>query len=125
MHLSYSQIAMYLDCGRRWQGHYLQDMKSPVGEALFFGTQAHKAIEAFVADNNVDMSEVWTAGWRAALKTEEYKHIVWDETPQDAYMTGLRMLRDKDIISVLSTIKPTTYHKPREPKDTDDPNIVS
>jgi hypothetical protein len=111
MHLSYSQIAMYLDCGRRWQGHYKQDLKAPVGEALFFGTQAHKAFQAFITDNTIDMATVWTENWKKAIVTEEYKHVVWDETPATAFTTGLRMLRSQDVIDVLSTIKPKMHKR--------------
>jgi hypothetical protein len=102
---------MYLDCGRRWQGHYRQDLKAPVGEALFFGTQAHAAMEAFVADNTVKMEDIWTAGWQKALHTPAFKQIIWDETPSKSYEMGLNMLRSQEVIDVLSTIKPGKYIK--------------
>lgn len=106
MHLSYSQISMYCDCGRRWQGHYRQNLKSPAGEALVFGSTVHSVIEAFITDNNVDPVHMWIHEFDAMLAQPASKSIIWNETPDDARECGIRLFESNDVIDTLLTVKP-------------------
>jgi len=105
-HLSYSQISMYLDCGRRWQGQYRQGLKSPIGEALVFGTIAHNAIESYIQDKNQDLLEMFNAAWEAEFDATAFKGVVWDETPSETKNAGIRLFTSADLHDLLDQINP-------------------
>lgn len=105
-HLSYSQISMYLDCSRKWQGHYKQGLTNPLGEALVFGTVAHNVMEQFVQDKSLDMQELWDMAWEVEREKTAFKGIVWEETPDATYSTGMKLFSNSEVVDVLSTIEP-------------------
>ncbi len=105
-HLSYSQISMYLDCSRKYQGHYKQGFTNPTGEALVFGTVAHHVMEQFVADKTINMEEMWGVAWEAERDKTAFKGIIWDETPEDTYAIGQRLFKSDEVYDVLMDIMP-------------------
>lgn len=105
-HLSYSQISMYLDCSRKWQGHYKQGFTNPLGEALVFGTVAHNTMEQFVQDKKANLVELWDTAWEAERDKTAFKGIVWEETPDTVYNIGINLFSSNEVYDVLSGIEP-------------------
>jgi hypothetical protein len=111
MHLSYSQISMYVDCGKRWQGHYRQNLRSPLGEALIFGSVVHSVIEKFIVDKKINMQEQFHNDWNTAVALPANKSIVWEETPDTAKAAGDRIFSSQEVFDVLSAIVPGKYSR--------------
>lgn len=105
-HLSYSQISMYLDCSRKWQGHYKQGLTNPLGEALVFGTVAHNTMEQFVTDKSMNLQELWDIAWEAEKDKTAFKGIVWEETPETVYNIGMNLFGNQEVYDILGEIEP-------------------
>lgn len=62
--LSYSQVRLYQECGKKYEYTYIQKYREKVKSgALFFGTSFDKAVEAVLEDPSIDETEVFDKWW--------------------------------------------------------------
>ena len=111
-YLSYSSISAYLACGEAWRYRYVEKIKTPTSPELVFGSAVHATIEAYVARRDFDLLTHWSAIWP---NTIENVNVAWDEdTPEQHYNNGVRLLSSKEVSAGLSKIKPMVDdHGPR------------
>jgi len=105
-HLSYSQIALYLDCSKRWQAKYRKNLSGTFGEALIFGSTVHAVIEQRIRDKSRDMLDLWPIAWANALKSPEAAKTIWKETPEVCAETGARIFGTYEVQETIDQIKP-------------------
>jgi hypothetical protein len=119
-HLSYSSIALYLDCPTAWRYKYVLNQPTRGTPALVFGTAIHGFIEAQVARQTLagqpsqttewanevpvpTIAEAWQWQWRKALAKES---VDWGlDTPEQHYNEGLRLLTDGKIQDVIAGLR--------------------
>lgn len=62
--LSYSQLRLYSECGKKYKYYYKDRLREKVkGSALFFGTAIDKAVEAILKHKDVNDEEVFDKYW--------------------------------------------------------------
>lgn len=102
-HLSYSSISAYLACGEAWRFRYVEQIKTPTGPELVFGTAFHKAIEGQLRGEGQALN-LWPKAWGEAL---EGNSVYWgDDMPEEYNNQGVRMLASPDIQNTIGQIKP-------------------
>lgn len=105
-HLSYSSINLYSMCARAWRFRYLDKVQTPKSPALVFGSAFHNAIETAIANKDVSAPAegYWDAAWNDATADGE---IDWQkDKPETFYNLGVKMLKSKETLELLSEIKP-------------------
>lgn len=62
--LSYSQLRLYSECGKKYEYYYKDRLREKVKSgALFFGSAFDKAIEACLKDKTIDETKVFDDAW--------------------------------------------------------------
>lgn len=103
-HLSYSSITTFLDCPENWRRKYLAKEPTKSSPALVFGSAFHSTVEQIVSVPDTDILKSWTENWDKAIQKET---IDWGEdTPEQHFNEGVRMLKSKSIADEITKIKP-------------------
>lgn len=85
-HLSYSQVEMYLRCGRQYEFRYVKDEKDPPGIAMTLGSGAHKACE-HTHHHLVDHGEPAPTEQVIDVFSDSFETRA-DDIPEDAWAAG-------------------------------------
>ncbi len=93
-HLSYSSIALYLECPRKWFFRYVRGLKAPATPSLILGTVFHATIARMLRErfsgNDPDPSAIWLEEWGRAVQGTD---IDWGvEIPDAIANDGLRLI---------------------------------
>lgn len=102
-HLSYSSISMYLDCPEAWQRKYVLNEPTRKTSALAFGSAFHGTVEQMV-QGPVVMADVWKDEFEKAFNHEI--SLDADETREQFYNEGIRLLSHADVQKVIGEIRP-------------------
>ncbi|MEZ0396811.1 MAG: PD-(D/E)XK nuclease family protein [Anaerolineales bacterium] len=102
-HLSYSSVSMYLDCPEAWRRKYIAKEPTRTTSALAFGSAFHGTIERMIQDSQRDWQNVWREEFGKAFTEVALEQ---DETPEQHYNEGVRMLSNSDVQAAIATIKP-------------------
>ncbi len=103
-HLSYSSISMYLDCPESWRRKYIQQEPTKKTSSLAFGSAFHGTVERMIQNTQCDWQSIWKEEFNKAF-TED-THLDADETPEQHYNEGLRILSNNEVQSAITAIKP-------------------
>lgn len=103
-HLSYSSISSFLECGKRWEYHYIDRLPSIGTPALAFGTAAHATIARAVTGETQAITEVWREEWDKAAAAGE---IDWSsDLPAQVCNDGVRLFGDPTVQRTLAALQP-------------------
>lgn len=107
-HLSYSSIALWLECPRKFRFRYLDRLPSPTTPSLAFGSAFHSTVARVLcewyAGNTPDLPSVWSEEW---TKTLESSNIEWDgELPEQVVNDGIRLFGHRETQDVLARLHP-------------------
>lgn len=105
-HLSYSSISKYVNCSANWKYKYLDKLPDPKTPNLIMGSAFHGAIEEYLkSDKQADITELWRKSWADQMVGTE--NVEWvEESPEETFNQGLRMLTHKDVVQGLAEIMP-------------------
>lgn len=103
-HLSYSSISSYLNCGRNWKYKYIDKVPTTKSGEQFFGSVFHSVVEQYVV-NRLPLANLWDTKWKAQLEIDA--SIAWgDNSPENLFNEGIRILSNKEVLNTLHLIKP-------------------
>lgn len=109
--LSYSSVSAYLTCGRNWKFRYLDRSPVPTAGRLVFGGVLHDTIEAHSrrtaeGGKSLSLTDIWQTKWARRLE-QEADNIDWgDDSAEDLYVTGLRLLQTPEIVQTIEAANP-------------------
>lgn len=103
-HLSYSSISMYLDCPEAWRRKYIQQEPTKKTSALAFGSAFHGTVERIIQNTQCDWQSIWKEEFGKAFTEDTF--LESDETPEQHYNEGLRILSNNEVQSAITAIKP-------------------
>jgi len=103
-HLSYSSISMYLDCPEAWRRKYIAKEPTKTTSALAFGSAFHGTVERMIQNTQYDWQNIWKEEFGKAF-TENIA-LEPDETSEQHYNEGLRILSNNEVQSAITAIKP-------------------
>jgi len=102
-HLSYSSISMYLDCPEAWRRKYIVKEPTRTTSALAFGSAFHGTVERMI-QNQPNWQTVWKEEFDKSFA--EGITLEPDETLEQYYNDGVRILSNNEIQSAITAIKP-------------------
>lgn len=104
-HLSYSSISLFLDCPEAWRRKYIAQEKTKSNTALAFGSAFHGTVERIIQSN---AQANWQGIWREEFKKSFTDDITLEqnETLEQHYNEGIRMLNNKEIQNTIAQIRP-------------------
>jgi len=102
-HLSYSSINLYLDCPEAWRRKYIAQEPTKKTSALAFGSAFHGTIERVISNTQCD----WTTAWSEEF-SKAFQDVILepDETPEQHYNEGIRLLSNGEIRNIIGQIVP-------------------
>lgn len=109
--LSYSSVSAYLTCGRSWKFRYIDRIPVPTAARLIFGTAIHDTIEAHIRSRAEGqetplLADIWKAEWPRRVEREG-DNIDWgQDSPDELYMTGLRVLQTAEVAETIEGVSP-------------------
>lgn len=103
-HLSYSSISMYLDCPEAWRRKYIAGEPTKKTSALAFGSAFHGTVERMLQNNHSNWGEIWKEEFGKAFTEDTF--LEPDETPEQHYNEGIRILSNNEVQSAITAIKP-------------------
>ncbi len=109
--LSYSSVSSYLTCGRNWKFRYIDRIPIPTAARLVFGGALHDTIEAHCrlrveGRKSQSLAGIWETEWARRLE-QESDNIDWGEdTAEDLYATGLRVLQTPEVVETIEATSP-------------------
>lgn len=103
-HLSYSSISMYLDCPEAWRRKYVLNEPTRKTSALAFGSAFHGTVERMIQNNHTNWENIWKEEFGKSF-TEDVA-LEPDETPEQHYNDGVRILSNNEVQSAITGIKP-------------------
>ncbi len=121
--LSYSSVATYMDCARKWRFRYLDKIKTPRGAALAFGSAAHNAIEHYWLARAGDMGkvanvpregempsmvEIWDYEWGQQLIRNKDMVYSKSDGPESLRVVGQTIFANEDVRRAVNAITPIT-----------------
>jgi len=108
VHLSYSSISHYLNCGRSWQFKYQQDLPEKKSSSLIFGSAVHGAIQKHIQGGS-DLRQAWRESWSKELALNP--DIEWGSDNQtELFNYGVQVFSNEDILSTIQGLKPLTLN---------------
>jgi hypothetical protein len=102
-HLSYSSISLYLDCPEAWRRKYIAGEPTRKTSNLAFGSAFHSTVERMVQGQQ-DHFAIWGEEFAKAFTPDVF--LEEDETPEQYYNEGLRILSNSETLSAIAKIKP-------------------
>ncbi len=102
-HLSYSSISLYLDCPEAWRRKYIAGEPTRKTSALAFGSAFHATVERLCQDAQYDWSGIWSEEFAKAFEDVSLEE---EETPEQHFNEGVRLLTNDEIIAAIRNIKP-------------------
>lgn len=104
-HLSYSSLALYLECSRKWRYRYLDKLPAPKSPALVFGSAIHATVEGILAAKHADTAYDLSSGWKSAWAAVQSDDIEWGaDFPELFEQDGLRLLTSPAVTSGLAML---------------------
>ncbi len=100
-HLSYSSITMYLDCPEAWRRKYIAGEPTRKTSSLAFGSAFHGTIEHAVMGK--DLLSTWGEEFHKAFENVALEE---DETLEQHFNEGIRLLTHANIQNVIRSITP-------------------
>jgi hypothetical protein len=95
---------MWLSCPASWKFKYVDKIQTIATPALTFGSAIHTAVEQYLVreDKNLKPTDFWSPAWAAALEKQPTN---WGEdTPEQHFNEGVRILSNEQIIYNLNTL---------------------
>jgi hypothetical protein len=102
-HLSYSSISLYLDCPEAWRRKYIAQEPTKKTSALAFGSAFHGTIERVISNTQCDWTTAWSEEFSKAFQDVTLEP---DETPEQHYNEGIRLLSNGEIKNIIGQIVP-------------------
>lgn len=103
-HLSYSSISLYLDCPESWRRKYIAGEPTKKTSALAFGSAFHGTVERIIQNTQYDWGNIWKEEFSKAFTEDTF--LEPDETPEQHYNEGIRILSNNEVQSAITAIKP-------------------
>ncbi len=102
-HLSYSSISLFLDCPEAWRRKYIAQEPTRKTSALAFGSAFHGTVERMLQNTQYDWTAVWSEEFEKAFQDISFEP---DETPEQHYNEGVRLLSNQEIKNAIAQISP-------------------
>lgn len=102
-HLSYSSISLYLDCSEAWRRKYIAKEPTRTTSALAFGSAFHGTVERLI-QGQPNWQNIWTEEFSKAFA--EGIVLEPEETPEQHYNDGIRILSNSEIQNAIAQIRP-------------------
>jgi hypothetical protein len=102
-HLSYSSITMYLDCPEAWRRKYIAQEPTRKTSALAFGSAFHGTVERMIQKRSYDWTTIWSEEFGKAFQDVAFEP---NETPEQHYNEGVRLLSHEDVKTAIQSIQP-------------------
>jgi hypothetical protein len=94
---------MYLDCPEAWRRKYVAQEPTRKSSALAFENAFHGTIERMIQNSHYDYTTIWSEEFGKAFQDVSLEH---DETSEQHYNEGIRLLSNEDVKAAIQNIKP-------------------
>lgn len=105
-HLSYSSVALALECARKWRYRYVDKLVSPATSSLVVGSALHGTIQTLLlarhGGESPDPAEVFAEQWRKAAAQD----VDWGDGADDARDEALRLTTHPSVLKVIEALEP-------------------